>query len=76
LFAVAVLALLNLWCWSEPLLLVLVVVPGVVLLALVGWLVDTFSLAGAVGVLIALAVVVAISTAEIRKRFFRNPPSQ
>jgi len=26
--------------------------------------------------LIALAVVVAISTAEIRKRFFRNPPSQ
>jgi hypothetical protein len=76
LFAVAVLALLNLWCWSEPLLLVLVVVPGVVLLALVGWLVDTFSLAGAIGVLIALAVVVAISTAEIRKRFFRNPPSQ
>jgi hypothetical protein len=76
LFAVAVLALLNLWCWSEPLLLVLVVVPGVVLLALVGWLIDIFSLAGAIGVLIALAVVIAISTAEIRKRFLRNPPSQ
>jgi F0F1-type ATP synthase assembly protein I len=76
LFAVALLALLNLWCWSEPLLLVLIVVPGVVLLALVGWLVDTFSLAGAIGVLIVLAVVVAISTAEIRKRFLRNPPSQ
>jgi hypothetical protein len=57
-------------------LLVLIVVPGVVLLALVGWLVDTFSLAGAIGVLIVLAVVVAFSTAEIRKRFLRNPPSQ
>lgn len=76
LFGVAVLALLNLWCWSEPLLLVLVVVPGVLLLALIGWLVDTFSLAGAIGVLIALAVLVTISAAEIRKRFLRNPPSQ
>jgi hypothetical protein len=27
-------------------------------------------------VLIVLAVVVAFSTAEIRKRFLRNPPSQ
>jgi hypothetical protein len=76
LFAVALLAFLNLWCWSEPLLLVVVVVPGVVLLALLGWLIETFSLAGAIGVMIALAVVAAISTAEIRKRFLRDPPSQ
>ncbi|NCV84785.1 MAG: hypothetical protein EBW14_02615, partial [Oxalobacteraceae bacterium] len=76
LFAVALLALLNLWCWSEPLMLVLIVVPGVLLLALLGWLVDTFSLAGAIGVVIVLAVVLAISASEIRKRFLRNPPSQ
>jgi hypothetical protein len=76
LFAVALLALLNLWCWSEPLMLVLIVVPGVLLLALIGWLVDTFSLAGAIGVVIVLAVVLAISASEIRKRFLRNPPSQ
>lgn len=76
LFAVALLAFLNLWCWSEPLLLVVVVVPGVVLLVLLGWLIETFSLAGAIGVMIALAVVAAISTAEIRKRFLRDPPSQ
>jgi len=76
LFAVALLALLNLWCWSEPLMLVLLVVPGVLLLALLGWLVETFSLAGAIGVVILLAVVLAISASEIRKRFLRNPPSQ
>lgn len=76
LFAVALLALLNLWCWSEPLLLVVIVVPGVLLLALIGWLIDTLSLAGAIGVLIVLAVLVAISMAEIRKRLLKNPPSQ
>jgi hypothetical protein len=76
LFAVALLALLNLWCWSEPLMLVLIVVPGVLLLAVVGWLVDNLSLAGAIGVVIVLAVVLAISASEIRKRFLRNPPSQ
>ncbi|MFM7657075.1 MAG: hypothetical protein ACKO5Z_00575 [Burkholderiaceae bacterium] len=76
LFAVALLAILNLWCWSEPLLLVLIVVPGVLLLALIGWLIEMFSLAGAIGVLIVLAVILAIAVAEIRKRFFGNPPSQ
>jgi hypothetical protein len=35
-----------------------------------------FSLAGAIGVLIVLAVILAIAVAEIRKRFFENPPSQ
>jgi hypothetical protein len=76
LFAVALLALLNLWCWSEPLLLVVIVVPGVLLLALIGWLIETLSLAGAIGVLIVLAILVAISMAEIRKRLLKNPPSQ
>jgi len=57
-------------------MLVLIIVPGVLLLALLGWLVETFSLAGAIGVVIVLAVVLAISASEIRKRFLRNPPSQ
>lgn len=76
LFVVALLALLNLWCWSEPLLLLLVVVPGVLLLALVGWLVETVSLAGAIGVLIVIGVVLAIAVTEIRKRFLKNSPPQ
>lgn len=76
LFLVAVLAFVNLWCWHEPLLLVLIVVPGVSLLALMGWLVNTLSLAGAVGVLLGLSVVIAITVAEIRKRFNRKYPSQ
>ena len=76
LFAVALLAFVNLWCWHEPLLLVLIVVPGVALLALLGWLVEVFSLAGAVGVLLGMSVVVAITVAEFRKRFNRNHPWQ
>jgi hypothetical protein len=76
LFAVALLAFVNLWCWHEPLLLVLIVIPGVTVLALLGWLVDTFSLAGAVGVLIGLSVVVAVMVVEIRKRLNRNHPWQ
>ena len=76
LFAVALLAFVNLWCWHEPLLLVLIVIPGVLLLAVLGWLVDTFSLAGALGVLLGLSVIVAIMVAEIRKRLNRNHPWQ
>jgi len=76
LFAVALLAFVNLWCWHEPLLLVLIVIPGVLLLAVLGWLVDTFSLAGALGVLLGLSVIVAIAVAEIRKRLNRNHPWQ
>lgn len=76
LFLVALLAFVNLWCWHEPLLLVLIVVPGVSLLALLSWLVNTMSLAGAIGVLLGLSAVVAITVAEIRKRFNRKYPSQ
>ena len=76
LFVVALLAFVNLWCWHEPLLLVLIVIPGVIVLALLGWLVDTFSLMGAVGVLLVLSVVVAVMVVEIRKRFNRNQPWQ
>lgn len=76
LFAVALLAFVNLWCWHEPLLLVAIVVPGVALLAVLGWLIEVFSIAGAVGVLLGLSVVVAITVAEFRKRFNRNHPWQ
>ena len=76
LFAVVLLALVNLWCWHEPLLLVLIVIPGVLVLALLGWLVDTFTVAGAIGVMLGLSLVIAITVAEIRKRFNRNHPWQ
>lgn len=74
LFGVALLAFINLWCWHEPLLLVLIVIPGVTLLALLGWMVNTLSLAGAIGGVLGLSVVVAIAVAEIRKRFNRKHP--
>lgn len=72
LLTTVLLALLNLWCWREPLLLVLGVVACVVLLALVGWAIDAFSLAGALAVLLGLSAVVAMAVAEIRKRINRK----
>jgi hypothetical protein len=68
LVAVAVVALLTLWCWREPLLLVLVVATGVALLSLLGWLSDLLSVAGAAGVVITLVIAGAIMIAEVRKR--------
>ncbi len=76
LFGVVLLALVNLWCWHEPLLLVLIVIPGVTVLALLGWLIQTFTLVGAIGVLVGLSVVVAVMATEIRKRLNRNHPWQ
>lgn len=76
LFAVVLLALVNLWCWHDPLLLVLIVIPCVMLLALMGWLVASFSLIGAIGLLLVLSVVIAVTATRIRKRFNRNSPWQ
>ncbi len=72
LLATVLLALLNLWCWREPLLLVLGVVASVALLALIGWAIDTFSLLGAIAVLLAVLAVVATAVFEIRKRINRK----
>ncbi len=68
LVAVAVVALFTLWCWGEPLLLVLFVAAGVALLALLRWLSDVLTVAGTVGVLIGLLAAGAIAVSEIRKR--------
>ncbi len=72
LLATVLLALLNLWCWREPLLLALGVVASVALLALIGWAVETFSLVGALAVLLAVLAVVATAVFEIRKRINRK----
>ena len=72
LLATVLLALVNLWCWREPLLLVLIVVLSVAILALLGWAVETFSVIGAMVMLAGLSAVVAIAVAEIRKRINRN----
>lgn len=68
LVAVAVAALFTLWCWREPLLLVLTVAAGVALLALLGWLSGLLGVTGAAAVLVGLLAVGAIVIAEIRKR--------
>lgn len=72
LLATVVLALLNLWCWHEPLLLALVVIISVVLLALIGWALEAYSLAGALAVLLLLSVATAVAVIEIRKRINRK----
>ncbi len=68
LVGVAVAALFTLWCWREPLLLVLMLAAGVALLALLHWLSDLLTVAGAAGVLLCLLAAGAVALAEIRKR--------
>ncbi len=68
LVAMLLLALLNLWCWREPLLLVLLVFVGVTVLALIGWMIETFTLAGTLGLLLILGAAVAFGVIEFRKR--------
>lgn len=68
LVAVAVVALFTLWCWREPLLLVLIVAAGVALLALLGWLSDRLSVTGAAAALVGLLAIGAVMMAQIRKR--------
>lgn len=72
LLATVLLALLNLWCWREPLLLVLFAIVSIALLALIGWAVEALSLTGALAVLLSLSAVTAIAVIEIRKRINRK----
>ena len=64
----AVLALVNLWLWREPLLLVFIVALAVVILALIRWIVQTLPLMGAVAVLLLIAAAVIALWIKIRQR--------
>lgn len=68
LVAIAVVVLLSLWCWREPVVLVLMMAAGVALLALLRWLSDLLTVAGAIGVLFAVLAAAVVAFAEIRKR--------
>lgn len=66
--ALALLALINLWCWREPLLLAALVAAGVGLLALLGWMIALLSLPGAIAALLGGLAAAIVAAAEIRKR--------
>ena len=64
----AVLALVNLWVWREPLLLVFIVALAVVILALIRWIVQTLSLMAAIAMLLIIAAAVIALWIKIRQR--------
>lgn len=68
LLATAVVVLFTLWCWREPVVLVLVMSTAVALMALLGWLSEVFTVVGAAAVLIGLLVAAAAVIVGIRKR--------
>lgn len=71
-----VLALINLWVWREPLLLVFIVAISVTVLALIGWVVQTMPLIGTIAaVMMIIAVVIALWMA-VRKRQSRGSSSE
>ena len=71
-----ILALINLWVWREPLLLVLIVAIGVAVLALIGWVVQTLPLIGIVAAVLAIAAAVMALWVAVRKRISRDPSSE
>ncbi len=76
LVATVILALINLWVWREPLLLVLIVAVGVAVLALIGWVVQTLPLIGMVAAVLAIAAAVMAMWVAVRKRLSRDPSSE
>ena len=64
----AVLALVNLWLWREPLLLVFIVALAVFILALIRWIVQTLPLMGAIAALLVIGAAVIALWMKVRKR--------
>ena len=64
----AVLALVNLWVWREPLLLVFIVALALVILALIRWIVQTLPLMAAIAMLLIIAAAVIALWIKIRQR--------
>lgn len=71
-----VLALINLWVWREPLLLVFIVAIGVTVLALIGWVVQTLPLIGMIGAVLAVAAAAIALWMAVRKRQSRDSSSE
>lgn len=64
----AVLALLNLWVWREPLLLVFIVAVAVAILALIRWIVQTLSPIGAIAAFLVIGAAMIMLWIKLRKR--------
>ncbi len=71
-----VLALINLWIWREPLLLVFIVAVGVTVLALIGWVVQTLPVIGIISVVLVIAAAVIALWMAVRKRQSRVSSSE
>jgi hypothetical protein len=67
LVSLVLMTLVSLWCWREPLLLVLIVILGVGLLALVGWVITNLSVGAMLGLLALIAVGVLLGMKELNK---------
>ena len=64
----AVLALVNLWLWREPLLLVFIVALAVFILAMIRWIVQTLPLMGAIAALLVIGAAVIALWMKVQKR--------
>ena len=64
----AVLALVNLWLWREPLLLVFIVGLAVFILAVIRWIVQTLPLMGAIAALLVIGAAVIALWMKVRER--------
>ena len=64
----AVLALVNLWLWREPLLLVFIVGLAVFILAVICWIVQTLPLMGAIAALLVIGAAVIALWMKVRER--------
>ena len=63
----AVLALVNLWLWREPLLLVFIVGLAVFILAVIRWIVQTLPLMGAIAALLVIGAAVIALWMKVRE---------
>ena len=67
-----VVAIINLWAWREPLMLVLLVAIGVLLLAVIGWIFTHLPPEAAIALLALVPVAVLVAVSELRKRKTRS----
>ena len=72
LVATTVVAIINLWSWREPLVLVALVAAGVLLMTIVGWIINHLPLEAAVALLIVIPVIPIFAVLELRKRKLRS----
>lgn len=72
LIGLVVLTLASLWCWREPLLLVLMLIVGVALLSVVGWII-TLPLSAILGIVAALGLGSWLGLLAIQKKQSRGP---